>query len=260
MISRDYETRIWQLEERRVNGRWITSHREAFSLTPFYFDFYDSFNRPQSGGGKASGQEREFQKRSPVGLLGWFARRNLWRLASRAAVVATFIWVCFMGGMNWLIFRYMSFSNAMAKAQHKASSVSSTSAEPGKAAEKLADPKTGEVLQVIPERVQATGAQAALKAKESRADAMRIGRALGAGEQKDQAKTGGTKHGTREEPAYVLAGVSTDWAAMGDGRMLRAGEAVNEFELVRVEYRLRGAIFRVAGKEHLVCVGGSVRQ
>jgi hypothetical protein len=259
LVSREYETRIWQLEERRVNGRWITSHRETFALTPFYFDFYDSFNRPQSGGGKASGQEREFQKRSPVGLLCWFARRNLWRLASRTAIVAVFVWVCFMGGMNWLIFRYMSFSNAMGKAQHRASAVSSAPAEPGKPAEKVSDGNTRETSARIREPVQSTGAEAAVKAKESRADALRIGRALGAGEQKDQVKTGGTKHGAHEEPGYVLAGVSTDWAAMGDGRMLRAGEAVNECELVRVEYRLRGAIFRVAGKEHLVCVGGSVR-
>lgn len=268
MISRDYETRIWQLEERRVNGRWIASHTETFALTPFYFDFYDSFNRPQTGGGKASGQERQFQKRSAAGLVLWFCRRNVWRLGSRVVIVGAFVWTCFMGGMNWLIFRYMDYSNAIAKAQGGPSPVPSSRAEvrkssertPGAVAPMSPSPQLGKKSPAVP------AAPVIPKEPTRRAKAeLLAGRWKGEGKQAEQAerksdeKKPEAKGEHREEQTYVLAGVSLDWVAMGDGRMLRAGDSVNECELVRVDYRARGAVFRVAGKERLICVGGAVR-
>ena len=263
-ISREYETVIWQIEERRINSKWVHGHTERFTLKPFYFELYDSFNTPHSGGTKAAGQEREYQKRSIAGLVSWFCRRNLFRLGSRVVIVMAFVWLCFCGGLNWLIFRYINFSQSMAESNREVKPPSETKKpaprpptpepESAKAAHvplpeprstALAQPKLTSGTVVEPPKSLNVESSAATTKPEVTAPA----------------HPSTAEFISVERARYIVGAVSMNFAAMADGRLLRVGDLIGEFVFVRVEYPLRACVFRgTDGKELLVCVGGSVRR
>lgn len=97
-ITGEYEAQVQLLERRCIEGRWVKHYSEYFRRDPFYFQFYNSYNKPQAGGVNAPSKVYEFQKRSKVSLVKWFVKRNLWPVGSRVAVTCFVIWVCFLGG------------------------------------------------------------------------------------------------------------------------------------------------------------------
>lgn len=45
----------------------------------------------------------EYQKRTRFGLLLWFLRRNFLNIFSRLLIFSLVLWLCFFGGIKWLI-------------------------------------------------------------------------------------------------------------------------------------------------------------
>jgi len=82
---------FWEVEFRQVVGTWKESERRRYHFDPTYFQFYDSFSLPETGGVKAEAPAREFEQRTRMGLLGWFVRRNWWRLGRSAAIAAALL-------------------------------------------------------------------------------------------------------------------------------------------------------------------------
>jgi hypothetical protein len=101
-ITREYETTVWEVERRSVDGKWVEQNKRVFALDPYYFDFYDSFSTPVQGGHKSTGQEREFQKRTRRELLWWFFKRNAFAIVPRCMLVAGLIYLC-SGGSTWVL-------------------------------------------------------------------------------------------------------------------------------------------------------------
>ena len=81
----------FEIEHREVVGKWKETERRRYHIDPEYFQFYDSFSLPEQGGVKASAPLREFEKRSKRGLVGWFLRRNWWRLGRSFAILAALV-------------------------------------------------------------------------------------------------------------------------------------------------------------------------
>lgn len=97
-LTGEYVARCWTIEKREVDGKWITEDTRTFTLDPYYFQFYDSYNRPDGvTADKADADLRQFQRRSHVGLLWWFFRRNWWR-TWKLSIVALICFMVFGGG------------------------------------------------------------------------------------------------------------------------------------------------------------------
>jgi hypothetical protein len=134
-VTGEYETVIWEVEERRLLGRWKPQETRRFRLDPYYFQFYDSFNAASHDGSKpAKAPEREFQKRSRAGLLWWFCARSWLRVALRLVLVAALLWLM-SGGGGVVAAWYSSWSSAIAaKNGVSVSKTKAQVAEPQKAA------------------------------------------------------------------------------------------------------------------------------
>ena len=107
LVTGQYEAKVQMLERRCVEGRWVKHYSEFFRRDPFYFQFYNSYNKPQAGGVNAPSKVYEFQKRSKKSLLVWFLKRNLWPVASRLLLAAFVLWLCFLGGGRFLFNRFV---------------------------------------------------------------------------------------------------------------------------------------------------------
>ena len=99
-----YEKRIHQIEKRSIDGKWKVSHKETFTLDPYYFQFYDSFAAPHTGGKAGKAAQHEFQKRGRIGVFWRFLKSHPFALLSRAFIVAAFFWIVLLGG-NKVLFR-----------------------------------------------------------------------------------------------------------------------------------------------------------
>ncbi len=118
LITGQYTSAVWVHELRRVNSRWVNECKWVYWLDPYYFQFYNSFNKPERGGkAKATKFLPEFKKRGRLGLLWWFVRRNSFRLSSRFALVALVMWMCFFGGATLLLEGFLGFTSSIATAQ-----------------------------------------------------------------------------------------------------------------------------------------------
>lgn len=111
-----YEAKVQMLEKRCIDGRWTNQHSEFFTRDPFYFQFYNSYNKPQAGGVNASGKLHEFQKRSKLSLFGWFLKRNLYPVGSRVGLALFILWVCFLGGGKFLFNQFVGGLQKVTKA------------------------------------------------------------------------------------------------------------------------------------------------
>jgi hypothetical protein len=111
-LTGKYQSAVWEIEERKAKGKWVQEDSRVFWLDAFYFQFYDSYSKPTDGNKKAIAQKREFEKRSALGLLWWFLKRNCFKLALRAAFVGFLLWfVC--GGLTWAMKTSITVSNEM---------------------------------------------------------------------------------------------------------------------------------------------------
>ena len=113
-ITRRYSSNVMEQERRTAMGdaRGGWTARRIFPLDPWYFRFYDSFSAPQKGGNKGKAQRRQFERRSRLGLLGWFIASNAGRLVPRVAFLLAIAWVFFggyvgLGGGPWVVEKAM---------------------------------------------------------------------------------------------------------------------------------------------------------
>ncbi len=116
-ITGVYEKRIHQIEKRSVDGKWKVSHHETFTLDPYYFQFYDSFAAPHTGGISGTADKHEFQKHGRAGVLWWFIRSNPWAVFSRLFIFLLFVWIVLLGGNQILFKTFLEKLSSMAQKQ-----------------------------------------------------------------------------------------------------------------------------------------------
>lgn len=59
--------------------------------------------------------EHEYQRRSKISLVFWFLGRNWFTLFWRCFVACVVCWVCFFGGLSWMIQKWIDITQVMAK-------------------------------------------------------------------------------------------------------------------------------------------------
>lgn len=121
MLLRRYNSGVQEIASRSaVKGKGSRIYRKFFVLDPWYFQFYDSYSKPQKGGNKGRAQRKQWQRRSPPGLLAWFIARNMPKLAPRVALAAVLVWVLFFDGgkfvMGWMFERAQTWGERSASA------------------------------------------------------------------------------------------------------------------------------------------------
>lgn len=128
-----YHKTVFMFEKRKSGsgGRWVTNHVSRFLITPEYFKYYNSFNaslQEKEKGASDEGRavEYEYQRRSKISLLFWFIRRNFFSLLSRFLIAGLLIWLCFCGGINFLINGWFSVTTSMAKSNSAPNKTEST--------------------------------------------------------------------------------------------------------------------------------------
>lgn len=155
-FSGNYEAKVQMLEKRCIDGRWVNQHSEFFTRDPFYFQFYNSYNKPQAGGVNASGKLHEFQKRSKASLVCWFIKRNLWPVGSRVSTALFICWVCFLGGGKVLFEKFVNSlevvttSNTPEQIEKPSMVKTNIPAEPAKRPAAIVPPKVPDSLQSQP--------------------------------------------------------------------------------------------------------------
>jgi len=116
-ITGEYEKRIHQIEKRSIDGRWRMVHKETFTLDSYYFQFYDSYAAPHTGGVTGSAEKHQFQKHGRLGVFWWFLKQNLWPVSSRLIVFCLFMWVMFFGGGKFVFDSFLGKLGDIAKQQ-----------------------------------------------------------------------------------------------------------------------------------------------
>ena len=116
-LTRQYTSAVWEIEKRDVDGKKVVQDKRIFPLDPYYFHFYDSYSKPQAGGGAASvATKREFQKRGVLSLLLWFLGRNALRLLWRGALIAGVVFMLSGGGAYIFPLFLENFTGGIVKA------------------------------------------------------------------------------------------------------------------------------------------------
>lgn len=121
-------------EKRKLFSSWKVNHSRCFLIVPEYFKYYNSFNaslQEKAQGEGAEEQDRtplnEYQQRGKISLLCWFFRRNWVTLTWRTAAVVLGIWLCFFGGISWVISDFISSTNKAVQSNMGASVVNDNS-------------------------------------------------------------------------------------------------------------------------------------
>lgn len=239
-VTKQYETVVWEVERRNVDGKWVEQNKRVFTLDPIYFEFYDSFSRPVQGGEKASGQQREFQKRSKSALVWWFLKRNPWPILSRVLMIGGFVYIC-TGGSSTLL-------NAMVHTFEVAgkNNTGKPPVAPKKPAAQLpAVPQsekpieksdlTQKPAQALPQPETAKPA--------TRATVIRLDEPAKEEKAKPPAAQESASEETKKPSSTRLVLVSRDRIALEDGRIIRVGELCGSLHLVEVDVRRRECVF-----------------
>lgn len=107
-----YEPKNWEVEQRRLMSKWVTRRNIRFRFDPQYYELYDTLSAPIAGGGLAAAEqvEREFQRRSRLGLHWWFFMQSPGRFLL-ALLVIVFLFLAFSGNggllMEWVLLKPM---------------------------------------------------------------------------------------------------------------------------------------------------------
>lgn len=108
-----YHKTVFEVEKRKSDRRFVTNYVRRFLILPEYFKFYNSFSSSLSE--KADGVDDEnraplyeYQKRSRLGLLLWFVRRNFFSLFVRFSVIFFIFWLLFLGGLSFFMNKIIS--------------------------------------------------------------------------------------------------------------------------------------------------------
>jgi len=239
-ITGDYQTVVWEIERRNVDGKWVQQNKRMFTLDPLYFELYDSFSRPVQGGEKAHGQPRDFQKRSRSGLVWWFFKRNALSIVPRFMLVGGVLYLCTGGSaplLNWMVhsFEVAGKSNLpatpkLSKPKEERTNESATPIEPKSTPVALPIPATKADFETPPKSQplpQPPRAQVVLQ------------------EEKAAAKE--SKNEDLVKPAVVesvvrLVLIAKDRIALDDGRIICVGEPCGSRLVVEVDVRKRECV------------------
>lgn len=234
-VTKEYQTVVWEIERRNVDGKWIEQNKRVFTLDPFYFQFYDSFSRPVQGGEKATGQKREFEKRSKPALIRWFLRRNVFSIAPRAMLVGGVLYLC-MGGSSTVM-------GLLLRTFEAAATNNAVKLKPA--------PKKQEPSAKIDAPVAITA-----KSKPSEAVAQKVPEIMGPPKPSNHAVTTVLPHAPSPEKSkdavvateasvvrhVRLVLIAKDRIALDDGRIIRVGEALGTLLLQEVDSRRRECV------------------
>lgn len=260
-----YEVTIWQLEQRRVLEKWIHGETQRFTLDPYYFQFYDSYNSSIKSKKVDEDDEevkakptklREFQKRSRLGFWWWFFKRNAFRLASRVVAACVLLWLCFGGGLTQGISYFLEFVKSRAAKPAKTEAVEDVkkpvvpkSATPGK--------EIPPASTVHREKMEAPAIAPQVEVKKVKNEVATVRSETVAHRPLETPPSGEQQQKTLPR----LTVVSSDYVALDDGQIVKVGDSVGEYILRSVEFERRRAKFQenVDGGGFLVVpVGGPV--
>ena len=107
LLTREYMAGVWREEFMAHGARKVRQLAKLFRFDKEYFALYESYSKPEGGGGAAAKEppKQEFERRSALGLVGWFVRRNAWALFSRFGCVAVVLWIMFNPSYVWGIWK-----------------------------------------------------------------------------------------------------------------------------------------------------------
>jgi len=237
-ISGDYQTVVWEVERRNVDGKWVQQNQRRFTLDPEYFDFYDSFSRPVQGGVKSQGQPREFQKRSRSGIVWWFFKRNALSIVPRGLLVGGVIYLCTGGStplLNWMVkgFEMAGKSN-----------MPTSPTAPHNAPKLAQPPPVKSDLTPLPVPVVPV-VQMSEPVKDLPMPAPNRGEVVPSPALEKPTKSEVKKEPEKEEPpepSVRVALIARDRIALDDGRIIRVGELCGTLQLLEVDVRKRECI------------------
>ncbi|MBS0211013.1 MAG: hypothetical protein JSS27_18875 [Planctomycetes bacterium] len=157
-----------QLEWRDVGGKKTLNHAHPYWLSPEFFEMYDSYSAPVSG--DASGAEpelHEFQRRSKLGVVWWFIRKNFFQLAPKLIFASAVLWATVGGGGVWAFQKVMLHVNQAMKleAQQKTIAGGGKVAQPGSVGQPPAGVKLAMGDSISQEQLNAVRASTAELAK-----------------------------------------------------------------------------------------------
>lgn len=116
-VRGEWVAAVAEIESRRVKGRWKETTEDKFKFQEELFDVYDSFSAPVAGGGAGTNDKMPWETRSWSGLLFWFVRGNFERLLPRVAMGLVLCWLCFFGGGEFLMGRFMERAGRIGEVQ-----------------------------------------------------------------------------------------------------------------------------------------------
>jgi len=253
----EYETTIWQSEERRINGKWVRADMSRFTLEPRYFVLYDSFNTPQSGGVKANGKQYEFQKRGRVGCVRWFLWRNWWRLLTRFALVAVVLWFLIGGGIPATILYFNKWVKGRVAQKEPVNKI-----KPAVPVDQVPRPPAG----AESHRQKKSPSPIAQTADVNNLQNRTVPEAVPVrSENVARASTAPVLSGVEQQELVPrLSYLTPDLAGLDDGQSIRIGDCVGEYWLLSIDWGTRCATFEKRGESDAwgkylrVPVGGPV--
>lgn len=238
-------TRATIITERVENNeRWDVNYRETIILNPFFYQFYNSFNKPQQGGESGKLEKEDWQKYSLIRLLLRLPKKYPIVFATRGAVLAVLIFFM-MGGMGNVV-RYIvrAFSQGVTVATTSEIAPEDAAIEPVANGidldAPLPRPDTYEMIDIQPQpqpQTPATEGDHAQRTKE-REELEQVYKQLEAMHEKVQ------RYRVKEQEATAVVLITRDSATMRDGYTYNIGETIdygyyNGRTITRVDYRRR---------------------
>ena len=100
----------------QAGSKWVLQKEHIFYRLPKYFQYYDSYSAPEHG--KAEGhkaEKRPWEKYSWPMLFVWFYLQYPFRIMFQTAVLVTFIYIFFGGGLGKVMDSYFSALEGVGK-------------------------------------------------------------------------------------------------------------------------------------------------
>jgi hypothetical protein len=99
-IRGQYTARVWIVESREEQGKWVANGGGSVPLIPRYYNLYNSYSNPIAGGGKgAKLSPHPYARMTWPDLLLWYASRNAVRITFALFLYSLFAWLFVFGGI-----------------------------------------------------------------------------------------------------------------------------------------------------------------